>query len=86
METGGLRRGEDATPSRFSLFAARLVARFFLSPFYYAEAGGPCRNLQNTASLSVLNFLCLQQCQDGMWYEFCEICAVFLQSAGRGKF
>lgn len=60
--------------------------RRWLSPFYYTEASWPCRNIQNTASDSVLNFLCSQQCQDGMWNEFCEICAVFLQSAGRGKF
>lgn len=26
------------------------------------------------------------QCiHDGMWNEFCEICAIFLQSGGRGK-
>lgn len=24
--------------------------------------------------------------QDGMWNEFCEICAVFLQPVGRGEY
>lgn len=35
--------------------------------------------------LCVIYQECVQLIQDGMWNEFCEICAVLLQLAGRGE-